>query len=59
MVRGTLEHVFLSYVDTDCCGENTMGEAEHTSSMIVAHHILLLLWLLPLIFWTIGQLTAP
>jgi len=36
-----------------------MEEAEHTSNVRIAHHILLLLWLLPLIFWTIGQLTEP
>jgi len=35
-----------------------MGDAEHTSNVSIAHHILLLLWLLHLIFWTIAQLTA-
>jgi len=58
LVRGTLEHVFLSYVDTDCCGANSMTEAEHTSNVSIAHHALSLLWLLRLIFWTVGQRTS-
>ena len=35
-----------------------MAEAEHTSNVSIAHHTLLLLWLLHLIFWTVGQLTS-
>jgi len=58
MVRGTLEHVFLSYVDTDCCEANSMAEAEYISNISIAHRTLLLFWLLHLIFWTVGQLTS-
>jgi len=35
-----------------------MGDAEHTTNVSIAHRILLLLWLLHRIFWTIAQLTA-
>ena len=35
-----------------------MGDAEHTTNVSIAHRILLLLWLLHRIFWTIAQLIA-